>query len=360
MEKFTTKELQDLIKTCKTKADFCRALGLKPTGGNYRTIDLLIKEHNLDSSHFVVQPWNKGKKIKGILKQNLDEVLIKNSFHKNTYKLKERLINAGLKEYKCEICGYTDKVELHHINGDPTDNRLENLQMLCPNCHSKTDNYRAKNISGRVHNTPETYFMTEEEVKKREEERILRRREKQRIPEEQKKRKSKPLSICPVCGKEFKAEGTQKYCSVECYRKDSKGNRPELITLIDSFKECHSFVQVGLKYGVSDNAVRKWCRLYGIPDSTKELKEYINQNFNGEFKIPKKKELKNKVKFIQQFDYSDNLLNTFTNAREAGRWLVENIPEYKDKIAKSLAKTILECAHNRQRFAYNYIWKFKN
>lgn len=56
IEKFTTKELQDLIKTCTNKASFCRALGLKPTGGNYRTIDRLIKEHVLDSSHFVVQP----------------------------------------------------------------------------------------------------------------------------------------------------------------------------------------------------------------------------------------------------------------------------------------------------------------
>lgn len=55
-KKFTTKELQELIKTCPNKASFCRALGLKPTGGNYRTIDTLIKEHNLNSSHFVVQP----------------------------------------------------------------------------------------------------------------------------------------------------------------------------------------------------------------------------------------------------------------------------------------------------------------
>lgn len=56
IEKFTTKELQELIKTCSNKASFCRALGLKPTGGNYRTIDALIEGYNLDSSHFIVQP----------------------------------------------------------------------------------------------------------------------------------------------------------------------------------------------------------------------------------------------------------------------------------------------------------------
>ena len=56
IEKFTTKELQELIKTCTNKASFCRALGLNPTGGNYRIIDQLIKEHNLDNSHFIIQP----------------------------------------------------------------------------------------------------------------------------------------------------------------------------------------------------------------------------------------------------------------------------------------------------------------
>lgn len=56
IERFTTEELQELIKTCSNKASFCRVLGLKPTGGNYRTIDALIKGYNLDSSHFIVQP----------------------------------------------------------------------------------------------------------------------------------------------------------------------------------------------------------------------------------------------------------------------------------------------------------------
>ena len=56
---------------------------------------------------------------------------------------------------------------------------------------------------------------------------------------------------------------------------------------------------------------------YGIPTSIKELKQYINQNFNGEFKFPKKKESKNTVKFIEQYDYSNNILNTFANARDA-------------------------------------------
>lgn len=68
-----------------------------------------------------------------------------------TFKLKNRLLKEGIKERKCEVCGNTEwmgqpiPVELHHIDGDSSNNRLENLQILCPNCHAFTDTYRAKN-----------------------------------------------------------------------------------------------------------------------------------------------------------------------------------------------------------------------
>ena len=61
------------------------------------------------------------------------------------------MYKLGLKENRCEICGITEwqgksiQCELHHINGNPTDNRIENLQILCPNCHSQTDNFRSRN-----------------------------------------------------------------------------------------------------------------------------------------------------------------------------------------------------------------------
>jgi hypothetical protein len=78
----------------------------------------------------------------------LDQLLIKGP--RNRLNIKLRLLAAGLKQNRCETCGISEwqdaplSLALHHSNGDPHDNRLENLELLCPNCHSQTDTFAAK------------------------------------------------------------------------------------------------------------------------------------------------------------------------------------------------------------------------
>jgi len=149
--KYTKEKLEEVAEKCFSYRQMLFELGLKEAGGNYSNIKTRCKEFNIDTSHFFGQGWNNidhpsfGKGATPI-----DEYFVKSDKKKSSGQIKSRIINNDLKEYKCEICGINEwqnkriVIELHHINGDPTDNRLENLQLLCPNCHSQTHNYCKK------------------------------------------------------------------------------------------------------------------------------------------------------------------------------------------------------------------------
>jgi hypothetical protein len=143
-------EYVEAARTATSIAGMCRNLGLKPCGGNYRIMHNAIKKHNIDISHFTGQRWNRNLEFRPFEEKPLHEILVKGSTYQS-YKLKRKLLKEGVKQHKCELCGLTvwnnEKIplELHHINGDNTDNSLENIQILCPNCHALTDSYRGKN-----------------------------------------------------------------------------------------------------------------------------------------------------------------------------------------------------------------------
>ena len=129
-----------------------KKLGLVPAGGNYEHVSRIIKELSIDTSHFTGSRWNIGVRRKQTnYGTPILELLVTDSDFQS-YKLKTRLFDANLKFPKCELCGWSKKaedgripVELDHINGDHRDNRLENLRVLCPNCHSLQSTHRGKN-----------------------------------------------------------------------------------------------------------------------------------------------------------------------------------------------------------------------
>ncbi len=128
-------------------------LNLREAGGNYDQLKKYTQELKLATSHFKGMAWNKGMRGIGQPLIPLEDILIKGSLYQS-FKLKARLFKKGLKNPKCEVCGWAElsedgrlPLELDHINGDRHDNRLVNLRILCPNCHSLQATHRGKNRS---------------------------------------------------------------------------------------------------------------------------------------------------------------------------------------------------------------------
>lgn len=157
--KRTREEFEAAVRDSFSIAEMCRHMGLKPCGGNYRLMHNAIDKYGLDTGHFRGQGWNTGLNFKPNQPTPIEDILTENSTFQS-YKLKNRLLKEGLKKHICESCGLESwqntpiPLELHHINGNNKDNRLENLQLLCPNCHALTDSYRGRNNRCRQNQMP--------------------------------------------------------------------------------------------------------------------------------------------------------------------------------------------------------------
>ena len=136
---------EDFIRVCaesNSMAKAASALGLHFNSFKKRAIELACYKTNQSGIGF---PKSKTDRIP------IDEILDGRHPHFQTYKLKLRLIKDCILEYKCAICeidtwkGKILNLELDHIDGNRLNHRLENLRLICPNCHSQTSTYRAKN-----------------------------------------------------------------------------------------------------------------------------------------------------------------------------------------------------------------------
>lgn len=147
-------DLAEAVRASPSMSAVCRALGYRPSGGVHRMIVGHVKRLGLDTSHFTGQAWAKGKNLTGRRLLPLEMILVENSTYRPGGRLRKRLIAAGLKPDYCEMCGIKEwnglplLLALDHINGDHTDNRLENLRILCPNCHALTDTWCGRKRAG--------------------------------------------------------------------------------------------------------------------------------------------------------------------------------------------------------------------
>lgn len=146
--KYTKDDLFLAIQNSTSIAQVLKKLNLVPHGGNYRTIKNRIINLGLDISHFTGQAHSKGKTIGH--KRPIEDYL-SNAKPIQSTALRLRLIKEGLLQAKCYSCNLTIwlnqliPLELEHKDGNHENNHLDNLTLLCPNCHALTPTYRSKN-----------------------------------------------------------------------------------------------------------------------------------------------------------------------------------------------------------------------
>jgi len=207
----STQEFKDLVARSNTIADILRYFGMNNKGGNHNTVKRRAKYEGIDLSHIALgKGSNKGKRFSP--KKTDKEFFCANS-STSRHNVKRRIIKNNLIPYICAECGLKNMwnnkeitLQLEHKNGISNDNRLDNLCFLCPNCHSQTDTYAGKRFK--------------------------------KLP------------------KVKKGRGGPK----PWLRKTERPSKEELEKLINSIP----MSRIAKTYNVSDNAVRKWAKSYGI------------------------------------------------------------------------------------------------
>jgi hypothetical protein len=141
--KMTTDEFIAICNESNTMAIACAKIGM-----HFNT----FKRKALELGCYNTNQSGKGLPKNRSCIYNISDILDGKHPEYQTFKLKNRLIKENIKKNECDVCGISEwngnpiNVELDHIDGNSKNHRLENIRMLCPNCHSQTDTFRAKNI----------------------------------------------------------------------------------------------------------------------------------------------------------------------------------------------------------------------
>lgn len=223
--KYTKDKLIEAVASSVSIRQVLLKLDVVPHGGNYRVVKNYIEKLSIDTSHFLGQSIRKGAIIGP--KRDIKSYL-SNRYAIASHTLRKRLIQEKFFEPKCYHCGLDTwnnlpiPLELEHKDGNHLNNNLDNLTLLCPNCHAQTTTYRGRNI--KTNNAKHS---------------------------------------CLDCGTKISKRSKRCKSCAATERQKTTLKRPSKKDLLNDI-QIMSFCAIGRKYNVSDNTVRKWCKFYQI------------------------------------------------------------------------------------------------
>lgn len=365
-------EFLAIIQDSYSQKEAIQKMGYEYTGGNIH--DIFIKRCNELNIN-----WKKElqKRDSSLTKKYTDEeIFCKNSLASDTT-MRNRYLTIRENSYKCDICGLTTwnnrfiSLRVDHINGNHSDNKLENLRLVCPNCDSQLSTYCGKNISNRA--------------------------------------KRKKEHKCVDCGRVINSSPKAIRC-IDCEKRrrerEFQENRPNKEELYSILIHNPNFDKVASVYGVTGNTVKKWCKKYSLPFYSKEYKKLHMQLPAEEQILNYKKydykqiadrylELLSQAETAKEFNCSTDTvkkaceaydidcftlgiqkkqkelscpvvaknkegeIKDFPSLSQAANWIMEH--EYSQAKSKSsITRNIKESCMEEKATAFGFNWSFKN